>query len=277
MSLQQKRPRDEYSLHVFDLHDTSGWSSLMHLNGGESAPWLTAAQGKAHSTHMCCLVLDEEPHGCKSWVNNLIPHFQEEEEQMWVPYATRIAIVVPVAVQSGIALVQGIKRLDQTCPCEHLKQLGMALLTHVVQHFGVDFLFMSPIGFFKDHVQQQLSARQVPFGRLGKRSLWWAVEEDGDHFSSADKWLTIRHGELKYTGKDRFLNQEVFFLIIINPQSTASRTLLLNAAHYVPRGGHCDPDYESPPEVELETHDFLWFLAGDGVLVVHGPSLARML
>ena len=64
---------------------------------------------------------------------------------------------------------------------------------------------------------------------------------------------------------------------LLRPQPPFERrTLLLNHSYYVPRGGHCDPDYEPPQHVEYETHDFLWFLAGDGVLVIHGPSLASM-
>jgi hypothetical protein len=194
--------------------------------------------------------------------------------EAWWPYATRIAIVVPVAVQGGIAMAQGIKRLTRTCPCDHLRGLGMALLASVVRHFETEYLFMSPIDRFAGHVPRELSARGVPFGQLGKRSLWWAVTEP----CGSDRWLAMVEGELRYTRHDHHRSREVYFLQI-RPQPPyhgvcPARTLLLNAAHYTPRGGHSDPDHEPPPLVKAyETHDFLWFLAGDGVLVIHGPSL----
>ena len=289
--MSRKRPRDGvYSLRVFDLRATGGWTNLLDLNGGTSAPWITAAPGDGHSTHMCCLVLHEPatPHK-PNRLERLQPLCGEEP---WWRYRTRIAIVIPVAVQSGIALAQGIKRLERTCPCPHLKRLGMVLLAYVARHFELEYLFLSPIGPFADHVQRELTARGVPFGRLGKRSLWWALEEEEEDSSNdeeeedeekdadAHQWLTIRSGLVNYARRGRFRSQEVYYLRIrpqppFQPQAPRPqpRTLLLNSDHYVPCGGHCDPEHEPPPHVKFETHDFLWFLAGDGVLVVHGPSL----
>ena len=276
---QRKRQwvEEDYDLHVFDLNHTGGWGNLLELNGGESAPCLTAAPGKLHKLYMCCLVLRYDAAAQSKKKRRQLQALQQEcGDEEWWPYATRIAIVVPVALQSGIAMAQGIKRLERTCPCDHLRGLGMALLASVVRHFTVEYLFMSPIDSFADHVRRELVARDIPFGRLGARSLWWAVsnrdEEDGK------QWLTVKEGVLKYAEKGRFVESEVYYLKIC-PQSPfdgvcRERTLLLNHSYYVPRGGHCDPDYEPPPHIKYETHDFLWFLAGDGVLVIHGPSLA---
>ena len=282
---------EEYSLRVFDLnHATArGWSALLHLNGGMSAECLTHARGTSHRLYMCCLVLNDEMPFNDETVAHLLskslmrPHRDAE----WFQYASRIAIVVPVALQSGIAMAQGIKRLDKTCICDHLRGLGMVLLANVARHFAVEYMFMSPIGRFADHVHSELSARRVPFGYLGARSLWWAVTENDDRSSSDEesdnknKWLMVKEGVLNYAEKGHFTDADVYFLKIC-PQPPfegicRERTLLLNHSYYVPRGGHCDPEYEPPPHiVNYETHDFLWSLAGDGVLVIHGPSLRTL-
>jgi hypothetical protein len=49
--------------------------------------------------------------------------------------------------------------------------------------------------------------------------------------------------------------------------AAAQRALLLNEGFY------CGPDYGAPSPLPLETHDFLWFIVGEGVIVVHCPSL----
>ena len=275
---------EAYDLHVFDLSATDGWCDLLDLNGGESAPCLAAAPGKLHKLYMCCLVLRyDAAMQSKKKRRQLQALQQQYGEEEWWQYAPRIAIVVPVALQSGIAMAQGIKRLERTCPCDHLRGLGMALLANVVRHFRVEYLFMSPIDSFADHVRSELVARNVPFGRLGARSLWWAVSnnddrsiDDEDATSDEGQWLTVKEGALKHAEKGRFAESDVYFLKICPQPPFERRTLLLNHSYYVPRGGHCDPDYEPPQHVEYETHDFLWFLAGDGVLVIHGPSLASM-
>ena len=272
-----------YSLHVYGLRETDGWYDLLHLNGGESAPCIMAAPGELHVAYMCCLVLQEAAMPTPKKQRQLNALHSSYREQPWWPYATRIAIVVPVAVQSGIAMAQGIKRLHKTCPCEHLRGLGMALLANVVRRFKTEYLFMSPIDEFALHVPRELTARNIPFGRLGERSLWWAVtnNDDDDLVEDKHQWLTMKEGDLRYERKGHFRERAVYFLKI-RPQPPFQnvcrpRTMMLNAAHYVPRGGHDDPEYEPPPHVKTyETHDFLWFLAGDGVLVVHGPSFATM-
>ena len=274
-------PVEQYELHVFDLDHTDGWGDLLDLNGGESAPCLTAAPGKLHKNYMCCLVLRcDAATPKKKKLERLQAMRQQYSNEAWIEHVTRIAIVVPVAVQDGIAMAQGIKRLELTCPCDHLRGLGMVLLANVVRHFAVEYLFMSPIDSFADHVRRELVARNVPFGRLGDRSLWWAVSNNDDRSSCDEEdepksqWLTIEEGVLQPT------ESEVYFLNIC-PQPPFDhvchkRQILLNHSYYVPRGGHCDPEYEPPPHVDCETHDFLWFLAGDGVLVIYGPSLASM-
>jgi hypothetical protein len=273
---------EAYDLHVFELDDVYGWASLLALNGDPSAPWITAAPGHLHKNYMCCLVLRNEPSHKRPLKTELQSLGQQYGAEPWWPYATRIAIVVPLAVQSGIAMAQGIKRLTRTCPCDHLSGLGMTLLASVVRHFETEYLFMSPIDRFADHVHSKLTARGVPFGELGERSLWWVVTEPHSsrpaRVKDEHRWLTMTEGDLHYIRNDHSRRREVYFLQI-RPQPPYNgvchaRTLLLNVAHYTPLGGHCDPDHEAPPLVRTyETHDFLWFLAGDGVLVIHGPSL----
>jgi hypothetical protein len=285
---QRKRQmrEEEYDLHVFELDNTDGWGSLLDLNEGPSAPWITAAPGQLHKAYMCCLVLRDEPSHKRPFKPELQSLRQQYGTEPWWPYATRIAIVVPVAVQGDIAMAQGIKRLGRTCPCAHLSGLGMTLLASVVRHFKTEYLFMSPIDRFAGHVPRELSARGVPFGQLGERSLWWAVTDSDPHSGSdrvnaEHRWLTMTEGDLHYIRNDHSRRREVYFLQI-RPRPPYSgichsRTLLLNAAHYRPRGGYCDPEHEAPPLVKTyETHDFLWFLAGDGVLVIHGPSLGLL-
>jgi hypothetical protein len=284
--LKRQRPTGDaseaYDLHVFELDDIYGWASLLALNEGPSAPWITAAPGQLHKNYMCCLVLRDEPSHKRIALRALGQQYGTEK---WWPYATRIAIVVPVAVQGDIAMAQGIKRLTRTCPCAHLSGLGMTLLASVVRHFKTEYLFMSPIDRFADHVPRELTARGVPFGELGERSLWWAVTDPHSsrpaRVKDDHRWLTMTEGDLHYIQNDHSRRREVYFLQI-RPRPPYSgichsRTLLLNVAHYTPRGGHCDPDHEAPPLVKTyETHDFLWVLAGDGVLVIHGPSLGRV-
>ena len=280
--------KDDYALHVFDLASTEGWGNLLDLNGGASAPCIIAAPGKLHKTYMCCLVLRNDDAKPKRKNPKELQELQQRyRDERWVSLAPSIAIVVPIAFQSGIAMAQGIKRLDTTCPCPHLKGLGMALLANVVRRFRIDYLFMSPISSFAEHVKRELVARNVPFGRLGRRSLWWAVTE-GDEGGN-DKWLTFREGVLNYSEGGR---SSVYYLNIC-PQSPFQavcppRTLLLNKSHYVPPEcsdydecsdddpRECSDDEPEPDVDNYETHDFLWFLAGDGVLVIHGPSLATM-
>ena len=284
--VQRKRnrnpPSEEYSLQIFDLKHNDDWAFLLDLNGGESAPSIISAPGLLHANYMCCLVLPESAKPSPNILESLRALEQYCNDKVWWPYATRIAIVVPVAIQSHIAMAQGIKRLEKTCPCDHLRGLGMALLANVVRHFAIEYLFMSPIDSFAHHVRRELIAHDVPFGRLGDKSLWLHVTNNIDGRmieGDENKWMTMREGRLKYTRRDQSIESDVYFLKI-NPPTCfqphcSPRTILLNVAHYVPRGGHVDP--ESHPFIdEYETHDFLWFLAGDGVLVIHGPSLATM-
>jgi hypothetical protein len=271
--------KEEYSLQVYDLNDSDDWEFLLQLNGGESAQSLTSAPGKFHRNYMCCLVLNNNDEERAKKTDKQQPLLQTIEnycsDKPWWPYAARIAIMVPVAVQSGIGLAQGIKRLYTTCPCNHLRGLGMILLSNVARQFAIEYLFMSPIGEFARHVRSELSAKSIPFGSLGDRSLYWAVTNNNKRRMDAQRWLTIQNGFLHFQSRDNHNESEVYYLKI-SPQDASSslrtRTLLLNTAYYVPRD---EPDYEPPPLVDcFETHDFLWYLAGDGVLVIHGPALA---
>jgi hypothetical protein len=75
-----------------------------------------------------------------------------------------------------------------------------------------------------------------------------------------------------FTKKDKFRSKEAIELVI-NPPNCPRRVLLLNQRYYYDGVQDKDPYYRPSPLLPLETHDFLWFIAGHGVLIVHGPSL----
>jgi hypothetical protein len=272
--------------HVFPLikKKTDAWDYLLDLNEGASAPWITDAPGEEHSLYVCCLVLTAEPKRKKPEGENQVAEMLFKDEP-WGAYYGRIAIIVPVAVQSGIAMALGIKRLYTTCPCEHLKRLGITLLARACQHFEIEYLFLSPIKAFKHHIQRELNTRGVPFVNAGYRSLCWAFQETEDH-SPRDtvSWFSIGPTVVYYTRKNKFRYKDAVEIIIQPPDAEYTieclppkrRVLLLNEGFYYSQLDDIDPDYRPPPLLPLETHDFLWFIAGDGVLVVHGPSLAVM-
>lgn len=294
----------EFKTFPLTRSNTDAWESLLDLNGGRSASWITGAPGKDHSLYVCCLILTTEPKRKKPENENLIAEMMFSEEE-WAAYYSRIAIVVPVAVQNGIAMAQGIKRLYDTCPCEHLKRLGITLLAHTARHFDIEYIFLSPIQPFVRHIRRELYVCGVPFGDAGYRSLCWALRE---HFADRrdQAWVDIRFEKVFYTRKDKFYRKEAVVLTIA-PQPCAKefkeqnyltgetlqysrteyttecrqppkrRVLLLNEGFYITESEDTDPDYRPPSPLPLETHDFLWFIAGDGVLVVHGPSLATLI
>ena len=284
----------EYEFKAFPLtrHNADAWDSLLALNGGCSAPWITAAPGTNHEMHVCCLILCSEPiqrkklDGEDGFVDIT---FRKEE---WSAYYSRIAILVPVAVHNGIAMAQGVKRLCDTCPCHALKRLGVALLAHSALYFHMEYLFLSPINPFRQHLKRELHANGVPFGEAGYRCLCSALKETEnsvDDRDPADVWLDIRSTTLREPvgshGKRRTLDA-VLLTITQQPfpegfQARAEcqrRELLLNEGFYFTQRDDIDPGYKPPPPLPdtLETYDFLWFIAGDGVLVVHGPSLAAL-
>lgn len=295
----------EFKAFLLTKHSRHIWDCLLDLNGGGSAPWIIEAPGKLHDLYVCCLVLTSEPKRKKpEGENRLYEIFFTEAE--WGVYYTRIAIIVPVAVQSGIAMAQGIKRLDVTCPCEDLKRLGIALLAHAVRHFDIEYLFLSPIDPFRKHVQRELYVNGVPFGDAGYRSLCWMMRETENTVQDKDpalSWIDIRTSVVFYTRKDKFRRKDAVVLTI-TPQPCAERfkqpdyltggfrcfqaeyttkcppakrrVLLLNEGFYFTQVEGMDPDYTPPPPLPLQTHDFLWFIAGEGVMVVHGPSLAAV-
>jgi hypothetical protein len=217
-----------------------------------------------------CLVLTKESNKRKQPDDDEVAMMFKDE--LWGAFYSQIAIIVPVAVQSGIAMAQGIKRLYDTCPCEHLKRLGLTLLALTVQHFSIEYLFLSLIGPFKRHIERELYDRGVPYVSTGYRSLWWAFHEtDGDGVGSP--WFDICDTQVHFTKKDKFRSEDAVELVI-NPTNCPRRVLLLNPGYYYNGLRERDPDYRPPPLLPLKTHDFLWFIAGEGVLIVHGPSLA---
>jgi hypothetical protein len=140
-----------------------------------------------------------------------------------------------------------------------------------VQHFSIEYLFLSPIGPFKDHVERELNDRGVPYLNTGYRSLWWAFNTtNGDGMESP--WYDLCETQVHFTKKDKFRSKEAVELVI-NPPNCPRRVLLLNRRYYYDGVQDQSPFYRPPPLLPLETHDFLWFIAGHGVLIVHGPSL----
>lgn len=262
------------------------WECLLKLNGGLSAEWITGLPGKDHQVYMCCLVLTTAP---EQSLDTLKPRRRKRlleccAEELWLRYYAQIAIVVPLAVQSGIAMAQGIKRLEKTCPCREYSGLGMLLLASLAEYFETEYLFLSPIEPFASHVRRQLHARRVPYGSLGFNSLWWALRETQDkpefdegRMPDPSQWLDVRD---VYVFDDAHKKKEAVALTIA-PQPPfrcatppERRVLLINACSFAPMPEQ-DPDYRPPrPLRHHETFDFLARIAGDGVLVVHGPSLA---
>lgn len=283
--------------------NTEAWESLLDLNGGRSAPWITEAPGQNHDLYVCCLLLTSElkrkkPEGQNSFAEGV---FRNEE---WSAYYSRIAIIVPVAIQSGIAMAQGIKRLCDTCPCDHLKQLGITLLAHTVKYFNTEYLFLSPIDPFRKHLRRELYVNGVPYGDVEYRSLCWAMRENEGRAGPVSTWLDIRSRPFYFTERDQFRCEDGV-MVKITPQACPAvlkesdyrtgkivnyqakyitgcrrpecRVLLLNKGYYIENCDDNDEDYQAPRPLPLETHDFLWFIAGDGVMVVHGPSLATLI
>jgi hypothetical protein len=265
-------------------NNADSWDSLLALNGGRSAPWITEAPGTNHQFFICCLVLRSEPPTRVKIEREDIYVETTFGKEEWSAYYTQIAILVPIAVQSGIAMAQGIKRLSDTCPCQNMKGLGIALLAQSVQYFHIEYLFLSPIQPFKQYLERELNARRVHFGEAGYRSLCWAMNETENtahDTDPADSWIDIRSTSIRIpTSGGKRRNRDAV-LLTITPQSNARavclpRELLLNEGFYYKQREDIDRDYKAPPPLEdpLETFDFLWFIAGDGVMVVHGPSLA---
>ena len=282
---------------------------LVSMNGSPSAPWITSAPGTDHALYVCSLVLTTEPkHKKPDGENRIVESMFKDEE--WYAFYTRIAIIVPVAVQSGIAMAQGIKRLYDTCPCEDLKKLGITLLAHTARYFNIEYLFLSPIWPFNRHLSRELYVAGVPYDAMRYRSLWWALREteheENDKGTPSSSWLNIRPTALSFTVKDKY-KERTAVVLTITPQacpakltetnyttgeisvyqaqyttaspSPESRVLLLNEGFYYSScEEHVHEGYTEPPPLPFifETHDFLWYIAGDGVMVVHGPSLATL-
>ena len=272
----------EFRAFPLTKENVDAWDGLLALNGGPSAPWITEAPGKNHQLYVCCLILENEPaerkkiDGEERYADLM---FKGEE---WKAYYASIVILVPVAVQNGIAMAQGIKRLTDTCPCLHLKRLAIALLAHTVQHFHTEYLFLSPIQPFKQHLERELHARGVLFGQVGYKCLFWALRQTEDFAEedivAASTWVDIRFTIVKErTAEGKRRNTDAVLLTITPPPSTPQlppRKLLLNEGFYFMQIELRDAGYRPPPPLNThETYDFLWFIAGDGVLVVHGPSL----
>ena len=287
-------------LQCFPIHRTASsldpWDTLINANGGPSADWIIDAPGNQHEVFVCCLLVDSDLPRKK--------RLREEEESAfsgapWAQYYNRIAIIVPVAVQDGIAMAQGILRLSKTCPSSE-KGLGLRLLARVADHFRIEYLFLSPVHPFADHVNRELYVAGVPYGRYGARSMGRLLLDASKADAAKPSWLKIKETTLFHTEKDRF-QSSVAVLLTIAPQpcpkfymaysgklngqeklvvrsyiSSApppqTRVLLLNERFSIqPEGG--DPDYEPAPALP-GAHDFLWDMAGNGLIVVHGPSLA---
>lgn len=279
--------------------NTRAWDSLLALNGGASAPWITEAPGTEHTQiYVCCLMLTSEPKRKQTELGNEMNLWGQEA---WGHDYTRIAILVPVIVRDGIAMAQGIKRLYNTCPCEHLKGLGITLLALTVKNFRIEYLFLSPIDDFRRYLLRELYKNGIPYGQLGYRSLHWAMREAKTPAISS--WLNIHSDKLNYAEGGHFYQADAVYLTI-QPQAcppiyqeanfttggfnTYSKeytnacdsapkpcTLLLN----MPMESAEDDEFwtrPTPLPSQFKTHDFLWFLAGDGVMVVHGPSLATL-
>ena len=274
----------ELEFHKFPLNraNEDAWDSLLALNGGKSAPWITEAPGINHQLYVCCLVLRSDPPPRQKLEGEDIFVELMFKDQEWSAYYSRIAILVPVAVQNGIGMAQGIKRLSITCPCHNLKRLAVNLLAHSVRHFSIEYLFLSPIQPFRKHLESELNSHGVIFGEVGYKSLCWALhhtelnDEDRD---PANTWVDIRFSKVKIlTAEGKIRNRDAV-LLTITPQLSDShanpRELLLNEGFYLNQCEVRDPGYRAPPPLP-ETYDFLWFIAGDGVMVVHGPSLQRM-
>jgi len=273
------------------------WDTLLQANGGPSAEWITNASGNGHETFVCCLLTVDAPAKKRRREDTVVL----PEDAPWAAEYDRIAILVPVAVRDGIALAQGIRRLYETCPTPG-KGLGLQLLARVAEHFRIEYLFLSPIYPFADHVKRQLYVSGVPYGRYGYRSLGSFLRETMMAGAAKTSWLNIKETSLLHTRKDKFLRSDIVLLTITpqpcpkrfvtyncelkqqeeiavpsyidTPSPPRPRILLLNE-RFCPTPDGCDPGYRPPPAVRgFPAFDFLWHMAGNGLLVVHGPSLA---
>jgi len=268
------------------------WLTLLRANGGESARLLSQEQCGDAKLRMCCLLVPDRPARVKRLrtlpeseaFEDERPSTWELEEAMdragrWGAIYRRIAIVVPVVVKNGIGMAQGMRRLDMTSTEDAGRGLGMLLLAHVAYHFGLQYLFLSPVGPFWRHVKDMLNEREVPYGNLGYGSLIKALREPTAGHRD-EKGITVDHVQ-DHQGFD------VVHLFIEPGRFRKRKTYRLHQLHHAsPRVLYLDPrrkletaEYrrqngQMRVDRGLDYYDFLWNMAGDGVLAIDGKCLA---
>ena len=274
------------------------WLTLLKANGGESAPLLYQEEGRGDGDlYMCCLLLpspDRPPGPLRTHLipesydlYDEVPSRKQLKETMrsagrWGAIYRRIVIVVPVAVKEGIAMAQGIRRLDVTSYSDEsaTRGLGMELLAHVAFHFRLQYLFLSPIHPFHKHVQNTLDERAVPYGKLRHGSLFKALNETT---------RTEEHAGIVVALVEQVYKQKMYDVIQLRIEPSGFRnreTYQLVENKYVERRAlYLDPreietsqsrrhDGAMRVHADLHSYNFLWKMAGNGIFAIDGLCLA---
>ena len=219
--------------------ETEGWVGLLHKNDKHLiARWPVFPKG-TYKVLVCYIHMKTHIGVVKPW-----------EE----PHSNDICILVPIVMSLGnkIGLAQGIRKLVETCPAgKGIKELGLGLLQQVCIHFRsqLQYLFLSPVEPFRTHVCGVLTNLKVKFSDIDSGSFVELMED----YDNGCGWL---HTKSNSSGKWEIRIHEdknkQDFKFKLCPYKLITTTEGLK-----PR--NCD---------------FLWYMTGEGILVISAPSFA---